>query len=144
MSAAAIAALAPVGLALSAGPASAVPSTAFLACSNASIDCETIEYSLGSFYWNPGDPTVNGSVFEPSDASYTVKVTFDAFTATSSTRVDSVNRAVTPSDPDAQRPFGFPIGKGNPVNRIKVTVCVHNTPTSPPSFCGRVRNYYRP
>ncbi|MDX6284131.1 MAG: hypothetical protein QOH03_5202, partial [Kribbellaceae bacterium] len=119
MSAAAIAALAPLGLALSAGPASALPSSDFIACSDSSIECRAIAYSYGTIIWSPGDPTVSGSVLMPLDAGYTVKVTFDAFTATSSTRADSVNRAVTPSYPDGRRPFSFTIGKGQPIKRVK-------------------------
>lgn len=148
VSAVAIAALTPAGLVLSAGPANASgPTHDFRACSNGSAsECIYRAYSAGTIVWNTvGLPTVGGSVYMPKGESYTVKVTFDAFLdREGGSRVDSANRAVTPSDPDGARPFGFDIGKTYRINRIKVTVCVHETPQSPADYCGYPRNYYRP
>jgi hypothetical protein len=148
MSVLAIAALTPAGLALSAGTASASPTDDFYACATTGtpIECLKQGYSAGTIDWNGVfPPSVSGSVVKPVGATYTVKVTFDAFIdRVGGTRVDSDNRAVTPSDADGKRPFGFAIGQGYVINRIKVTVCVHQTPQSPPDVCGHPEQYYRP
>lgn len=143
-SAVAIVALAPAGLALNAAPASASgPTNDFYACIESSNGCPYDDYTSGTIIWNTvGLPTVTGSVNKPALSAYVVKVTFDAFTPGVSTRIDSVNRAVTASA--TTRGFTFDIGKTYYVNRIKVTVCLHNDPSSVALFCSTPKNYYRP
>jgi hypothetical protein len=145
ISALAVALLAPAGLAISAGPASASgPANDFDVCIfNDASGCNHSEYAAGTIIWNiVGLPTVTGAVFKPANAPDVVKVTFDAFTPGVSTRVDSVNRAVTASK--GSRGFTFDIGQTYRIDRIKVTVCRHATTQSPPLVCSHPTSFNRP
>lgn len=142
-SALAVAALAPLGVAVSAGPANAVgPTQDFFVCKDMTGSCHPTDYTYGTITWNTlGQPTVAGSVFKPANTSYIVQAVFDAFTAGSTTRVESQGRTV--SGTATKRGFSFPSGLTYRIDRIRVTVCIYATSTSTP-VCGPYVSYYRP
>lgn len=143
MSALAVAALAPLGVAILAGPASAAgPTQDFFVCKNMTGSCHPTDYTYGTITWNTlGQPTISGSVFKPANTSYIVQAVFDAFIADDPTRVESQGRTV--SGTATKRGFSFPSGLTYRIARIRVTVCIYATSTSTPT-CGPYVSYYRP